>query len=221
MTNTQLLSAFAPIAPLLQEGAVASVLARYDEHGRAYHNQTHLAELLGLFSEYRHQLQNPNNVLLAILFHDAVYNPKAADNEQQSAALFASLLRNPADACLVPVQAMIMATAGHALTTPNADADLFLSMDLAILGAEPKRFWQYEGQIRYEFAHVPDAAYRAGRAAIMGKLAARTPLYAAPALESRFGAQARQNLADLHIYLTQAPRLLMWVRTPSTERPQP
>jgi len=69
-------------------------LARaYDEPQRHYHNQQHIAECLWEFDQARSLARQPITVELALWFHDAVYDPKAGDNEEQSAALAKSCLR--------------------------------------------------------------------------------------------------------------------------------
>lgn len=61
---------------------------RYAEPGRAYHNWRHIEELLAQFDAHAGQIEHPLAFRFAILFHDAIYDPRAADNEARSAALF-------------------------------------------------------------------------------------------------------------------------------------
>ncbi len=66
---------------------MADLRRRYAEPQRAYHTWTHVEDLLTLFVEPRGPLHDDAAVLYAILFHDAVYDPKRADNEERSADL--------------------------------------------------------------------------------------------------------------------------------------
>ncbi|MDR1227743.1 MAG: hypothetical protein LBK55_01790 [Azoarcus sp.] len=52
-----------------------------------------------------------------------------------------------------------------------------LSSDIGILGAPSARFAEYEGQIRREYAFVPDDVYNARRSAVLEHFAARDPLF--------------------------------------------
>lgn len=59
---------------------------------RGYHGWTHPLALLDLWKDVRDGLDDPLAVRCAILLHDAVYEPRAADNEARSAALAAEML---------------------------------------------------------------------------------------------------------------------------------
>jgi predicted metal-dependent HD superfamily phosphohydrolase len=66
--------------------------------------------------------------------------------------------------------------------------------DLELLGASPARFAEYERQVRSEYAHVPDAAFRAGRARILKGFLARERLYGTQVFHDALEERARGNL---------------------------
>lgn len=182
------------------QSLLADLEARHGEPERHYHDWSHVRALLGHFAAARDLVADPQAVLYAILFHDAVYDPRAKDNERQSAALLVAA-KPPVDAeTLALARRMIEATEGHVLPddltgTALADCALFLDMDLGILGADPARFAIYEDQIRREYAHVPEADFRKGRAAVLRHFGARERLYFSAWGRERFEAQARANIA--------------------------
>jgi len=55
---------------------------------RFYHNATHVANLLTLFSKYESLIYHKNPFQLVIIFHDLVYNVKRKDNEAASSREF-------------------------------------------------------------------------------------------------------------------------------------
>ena len=79
----------APSAPSLPNGLVAEVLAAWASAGRHYHSAEHLLEIAGWYEVIANGpgWRKPLEVWLAMLFHDAIYEVGAADNESRSAEL--------------------------------------------------------------------------------------------------------------------------------------
>ncbi len=173
-----------------------TVLRAWAEPHRRYHTLQHLAECLALFARERALADRPGEVGLALWFHDAVYDTSRHDNEAASAAWAASVMREAGagDEVVMRVQSLILATC-HDGVPATADARLLVDIDLAILGAAPERFDEYERQIRAEYAFVPAARFRAKRGEILRGFLDRSALYATTALASRLEAPARANLA--------------------------
>lgn len=173
------------------------LMAAYAEPQRKYHTQQHLAECLTLFEQYAHLAARPHEVAIALWFHDAVYDLRAADNEAESAAwaqaaLAAAVVNQDA---ILRVRDLIMATC-HDAVPDDRDQQLLVDIDLAILGAEEGRFAEYEAQVREEYAWVPEPQFRQVRAGLLAQLLARPSIYNTLAFQERFEAQARQNLSD-------------------------
>ncbi len=172
-----------------------ALLARFSEPGRHYHSARHIAECLAELDGVRHLARRPDEVELALWFHDAIYDPRRSDNEAQSAAWARRAL---AAAGAPPEVAdrvgdLVLATT-HTATPPEGDGQLLADIDLAILGAPPERYAEYEEQIRLEYASVPEAAFRAGRGAFLRGLLARHSIYLTPHYRERLEARARENL---------------------------
>jgi predicted metal-dependent HD superfamily phosphohydrolase len=182
--------------PAADEGLFHRLVACWSEPHRHYHTLQHLYECLDLFEEVRAQARRPGEIELALWFHDAFYDPRRHDNEERSAGwardsvLEAGLGEQAADR----VHALVMATR-HEAVPQDADAQLLVDVDLAILGSEPARFDQSDEQIRLEYAHVPEDEFRAGRRRVLGEFLARPRLYSTEGFHSRFEHQARENLA--------------------------
>jgi len=174
----------------------AELLARYAEPHRAYHTQQHLAECLALFDEVHAHAAHPAEIEIALWFHDAVYDVHRHDNEARSAdwARTALLQAGATAGTAARVTALVMATR-HSVAPQTPDEQLLVDIDLAILGAAPARFAEYEAQIRIEYAHVPAEVFAEKRGAILAGFLARPVLYTAEAMRQRFETAARRNLA--------------------------
>lgn len=182
-------------APSADESLYRRVISCWSEPHRHYHSRQHLEECLARFDEVRGQAKQPGEVALALWFHDAFYDPRRADNEERSAEWArASVLQAglPADTAQ-RVYDLVMATR-HEAPPLDDDARLLVDIDLSILGAERERFDQSDQQIRAEYAHVPDDAYREGRRRILNGFLERPRLYSTGYFHSALETRARENL---------------------------
>lgn len=91
------------------------------------------------------------------------------------------------------VHALILATR-HAALPATPDEGLLVDIDLAILGAAPGRFDEYERQVREEYAAVPEALFRSRRQAILEGFLHRPSLFSTAFFRERLEVQARKNL---------------------------
>jgi predicted metal-dependent HD superfamily phosphohydrolase len=165
--------------------------ARYAEPHRRYHTVEHLTEALATFEGLRDLASDPQAVELAIWYHDAVYDPAApaGENEANSAALAA------AEGCDDEVVRLILLTAGHEATSDDRNGAVLADVDLAILGAPPERYARYAADVRAEYAHVSDEAWRPGRSAVLRRFLARPRLFVTDRAHAALDGAARRNLA--------------------------
>jgi len=172
------------------------LVGRWAEPHRRYHTLQHLRECLTLFEQLRDDARHPGEIAIALWFHDAVYDTSRHDNEAASADWAGRALLDAGASAQVAqrVHALIMATR-HAQVPATADAQLLVDIDLAILGAPPGRFDEYERQIRAEYAFVPEALFREKRGAVLRGFLQRPTIFATAACRQRFEATARSNLA--------------------------
>lgn len=172
-----------------------ALAARYSEPHRYYHTGRHIGECLEQFDVVRHLASQPAAVELALWFHDAIYDTHANDNEEQSAALAQRCLE---DAAAKPelglaVRDLILATKTHEHST-HPDAPLLVDVDLSILGKDETRFFEYEEQIRQEYAWVPESVFRSKRAEILKRFLDRKSIFLTDWFIERHEKQARLNL---------------------------
>lgn len=180
---------------------LAGLRRRYAEPHRAYHGQTHVDALLAGLADEGRQVTTMAAVELAIWYHDAIYDPSAADNEARSADLLVAEMSHLACPTVVrAAECMVRATAGHALPPelPDAwrdDTATFLDLDMAVLGAEPADYDAYEAGIAAEYIPVHGLnTFRLGRAAFLRGMLSRERLFHTERFHHRLDAAARANL---------------------------
>jgi predicted metal-dependent HD superfamily phosphohydrolase len=172
---------------------VHELLGRYGETHRAYHNATHIADVLRWFDVVWDEVgwSSPADVYAAVLFHDAIYDPQRKDNEARSADLARE--HGASDYALL----LIMLTSKHGQLLPgdvDRDAANFLDCDTAILGAEAAQFDAYDIAIRREYAGIPDADFKRGRRRFLESMLARPRIFLGDLLHGKLDAAARANL---------------------------
>jgi predicted metal-dependent HD superfamily phosphohydrolase len=177
-------------------GLQAELMRAWSEPHRHYHDQRHLRECLALWTRWRELSERAGEIAIALWFHDAIYDPRASGNEQNSAAWAARSLSRAglASETAQRVHDLVMATR-HDVAVLGADAQLLVDIDLAILGSPPERFEQYDQDVRKEYAWVPGFRYRSGRAFVLQDFLDRPRLYHREAAATLLEAQARINLA--------------------------
>jgi predicted metal-dependent HD superfamily phosphohydrolase len=178
-------------------GAVWSELAEaYDGAGRHYHDLRHVLHCLRTLDEVRGECEVADAIEAAIWFHDAVYDATRPDNEARSADLAERQLRamGAAEAFVVKVHDLILDTR-HTAAPTASDGRWLVDIDLSILGAPAEDYDAYDRAIRLEYAHVPEAAYRVGRASVLRSFLARPAIYLTDYFRKRYEGAARENLA--------------------------
>lgn len=201
----QLLTRFA-ISPADAYPVFDQLVAAHSEPQRHYHTLEHLSEMFKVAGKLADAAADPVAVQLAIWFHDAVYDPRAKDNERQSSLLAANALRprGVSEGTIQHVTAMIEATAHVVTADVDADTAVLLDADLAILSAEERRYGRYAGDIRREYAWVPDAAYREGRTKVLQGFLNRPRIYWTERMHAAAEEPARRNLRAEIAALTAA-----------------
>jgi predicted metal-dependent HD superfamily phosphohydrolase len=170
--------------------------AAYSEPSRIYHTAAHIQDCLTAFDRSRDLARHPDRVEAAIWYHDAVYAPGAPDNEERSARLAETDLRNGGVSpdIVLGVGRLVRATT-HQQPPEEPDAQLLCDIDLSILGREVAVYDEFERRIRREYAAVPEAMYRRGRAALLESFLTRPSIYATERFRSQYERPARTNLA--------------------------
>jgi predicted metal-dependent HD superfamily phosphohydrolase len=171
------------------------LLAAYAEPRRRYHTLQHLNECFDGVRELLPIAAYPAEIGIALWFHDAIYDPRRSDNEQRSADWARSAARTlgVAPEPAQRIHALVFSTR-HAAEPVGLDAQILADVDLAILGAPPARFDEYERQVREEYAWGPEPIFRAKRSEILRSFLARPHLYHTSLFQEQYESSARRTL---------------------------
>jgi predicted metal-dependent HD superfamily phosphohydrolase len=182
--------------PVVEPGPFGELVAAYRAAGRHYHNLRHIHHCLREAQLVSDRLVDPTIVIAAIFYHDAVYDPTRSDNEERSADLAERELRamGKSEPFIAEVRDLILDTR-HQVSPESNDGRYLVDIDLAILGAPAAEFDAYERAIRREYAHVPEEAFRAGRAKVLQSFIDRPRVYGTDVFHDRYEGAARANLA--------------------------
>lgn len=163
-----------PGSPELRE----RLLAAYGEPRRGYHDLTHLAEVLDHVATLAEEAHDPEAVVLAAWFHDAVYEGSGTDEERSAVLATDELTAAGMEPDRVrEVARLVRLTATHRPAPDDLDGQVLSDADLGILAATPERYTDYVAGVRAEYAHVPDDDFRRGRAAVLRDLLAKPTLF--------------------------------------------
>ena len=174
---------------------VDELTRRYRAADRHYHTLDHILAVLDFVQSLASSQPAPA-LVVAVWFHDAVYDSRAGDNEERSAALTRTLLApfGIAEDLLAEVERLILLTKTHRCTSEDRDGQILLDADLAILGTDADGYDAYARAIRREYAWVPEDDYRKGRTAVLEGFLKRERIYWTEMAHRTWDEAARRNL---------------------------
>jgi pantetheine-phosphate adenylyltransferase len=150
---------------LIQLNFDKEIVNRYSEPQRFYHTLDHIIDVL---NELRNSdLLKHDELFLAALFHDIIYNPQSNTNEEDSAAFF---LNEAKSSQLTTeqkehIKQLILDTKHHKPTVKFSEE--FIKADLAILNSSFDKLIKYEKQIFKEFQFVDYKEYKIKRIEVL------------------------------------------------------
>jgi predicted metal-dependent HD superfamily phosphohydrolase len=177
-----------------------------DATGRHYHGPGHVLDCLDQARLCQAELEDVRAVEAAIWFHDVIYDPRRPDNEARSADRADECLRSMGEPAefVARVHHLILDTR-HTAPPSTRDGEYLVDIDLSILGRDAEVFDVYDRAIRREYAHVPEEAYRSGRAGVLRSFLAREFIYHTKIFRDRYESQARANLSHALTRLLAPP----------------
>lgn len=169
----------------------------YSEKHRHYHTDSHIDACFIHLDKVLNLAEQPQEIELALWFHDAIYKPFSSTNEGDSAIWVQKfLIENHANSGVIErVYQLIMATL-HNDPVTGKDQALMVDIDLSILGSPAPVYQIFEDNIRKEYKRVPAFIYRKKRIAILQSFINQDSIYHMPYFIDLFESQARINIKE-------------------------
>jgi len=179
----------------------------YNEAHRVYHTLKHIEHCLTHFDRISAQLENPAAVELAIWFHDVIYVPGAADNEQLSADLFMEITQDRFDDSLRnTVYQHIMATLHDGSQLDNSDTRFMVDIDLSSFALPWPEFSRDSNNLRLEMSCLSDEDFYRKQSEFQQNLMNQPRFFKSDYFYENYEEQARQNLVNYAEKLKQGTR---------------
>ncbi|NQX92413.1 MAG: hypothetical protein HRT74_09895 [Flavobacteriales bacterium] len=170
----------------------------YNQHtksNRFYHGLGHLKFLLTSFEEVKTELISPHLVVIAIFYHDSIYNALKKNNEEKSATkavdTFSVGSMNASD--IEKLRYIILATKSHE-ESEDPDINIFVDMDLAILGSSEIEYEKYCLGVRKEYSIFPEFMYKKGRREVLNYFLAKEEIFKSEYFKTQYEKNAKVNL---------------------------
>lgn len=184
------------VEPDLKQEVFFNLVTAYIKPERFYHNLNHIEKVIKTIEQVKLLSLDFPSVQFAAWFHDVIYDPKAKDNEEDSAEYAESALNflKISKTTIQKVKNLILATKNHQCSPPDIDSKILLDADLAILGSDDQDYQIYAQSIRQEYAWVPEVEYRIARKQVLQDFLQRPRIYLTDFLSTRLEEKARHNL---------------------------
>ena len=161
------------------------VVKKYSAKSRHYHDMNHICGMCDCWDLFKHKLKNPDEIFMAIIYHDIIYKPTRSDNEEKSADYFlkkVATLLNIDSLRVLSIPPAILSTkhsdASRALWENNLDIQYLLDFDLHVLGTPHSSEYEwYRTGVRKEYKIYPDFMYKPGRKKVLESFLNRKKIY--------------------------------------------
>lgn len=172
-----------------------SVISSYEHANRHYHSINHIGSMLDQLSLFSLAKEEEAILILAIIFHDVIYNPIRKNNEVKSAELATNTLKelDLSSAVIKEVGRLILLTEKHDNEKGDKLGNIILDLDLSVFSLPRSLYRKYTESIRNEYFMYPDFIYNSGRKKVVQSFLKRERIFKTEEF-SKWEQTARKNL---------------------------
>lgn len=172
------------------------VTEHYNKPNRHYHTLRHVEDLIKQIGQLSLSTDDHAILVNVALFHDVIYVAGRKDNELKSAE-FANNWFSKLNLRTIESQVIcdiIRSTSTH--QSSDFLTQLFLDIDLSILGENEENYQEYIVQIRKEHIQIPNYLYKIGRKRFLKGMLSKEFIFSTSEYYRDFEKLARRNLTN-------------------------
>lgn len=171
------------------------IVKQHSSRMRYYHTLSHLDHMIIQLQGVQSSIAHWDAVVLAVAYHDIIYNPLRSNNEERSAAVAVERLTAAGvdSETVTRTHRHILASKAH-IVSDDQDTNYFVDADLSVLGANRNVYAAYAANVRKEYRYYPDLLYKPGRRKVLRHFLDMPRIFKTELFYSTFESQARQNL---------------------------
>ncbi len=166
----------------------------YSEPHRFYHSQRHILFCLRQFERVEDTLGASVAISLALWFHDLILDPAANDNEEQSTQLFERLAKGHLPAGVIDKTSALIMSTRHIDAPLNFDESFIQDIDLSSMGESWDSFVRDVDDLRKEYSHLSDEAFKEVTINFYHKMLGREKIYTSDYFHEHCEQVARDNI---------------------------
>lgn len=171
------------------------IVKQHSSRMRYYHTLDHLDHMIIQLQGVQSSIAHWDAMVLAVAYHDLIYNPLRSNNEERSAAVAVErLIAAGVDSETVArTHRHILASKAH-IISDDQDTNYFLDADLSVLGANRDVYAAYAANVRKEYRYYPDLLYKPGRRKVLRHFLDMPRIFKTDSFYCNFEEQSRRNL---------------------------
>jgi len=174
------------------------IALNYNSNTRFYHNFTHIKNMVEFALSIKEKIEDFDTFILAIFYHDVIYNSRKSNNEEESAKLAKNHLSliNFNIYKIDIISEMILRSKNHSesKSDDSNDLKLFLDTDLLIFASPKNIYQQYVSNIKEEYKHVPKIIFNTKRKQILKNIYSEKYIYKTNLFRTNHEQQAKNNI---------------------------
>lgn len=193
----------ATVSKMRLEETCASLLERWCEKRRHFHNADHLASILQHLDDLSSACHDPELVRVAAWYHGVIFNDSLEAVSRrlggEDAAASAEYAGHELKQLGVPVevveriQDLILKMTRGAKVDDDIDAQVLRDAEFSILSSIPQEYREYRKAVRREYSHITERNYVIARINVVHRILSRNAIFVSP-MGAGWEASARQNL---------------------------